>query len=255
MSDLVLVEMKEHICTVTLNRPEKRNALNPELLRQLQDTFQSIQAGEEIRVVVLRGMGEKAFCAGADLTAVLAEEGGGDIVQDALERVANCPCPVIAMIYRYAVGAGCDLAAACDFRIIADSARIGINPVKIGLVYSPKAIARFVSLVGPAYTKELFLTGRFVTAQRALEMGLVNSVVSEDELLSATYSLAQELAENAPLALAGTKFIINKYSNRQLSPEDEAELRAIARYSRQTEDMKEGAQAFAERRKPEFRGK
>ena len=255
MSDLVLVETKEHICTVTLNRPEKRNALNPELLRQLKDTFGGIKTGGEVRVVVLRGMGEKAFCAGADLTAVLSEEGGGDIVQDALESVANCPCPVIAMIYRYAVGAGCDLAAACDFRIIADSARIGINPVKIGLVYSQKAIARFVSLVGSAYTKELFLTGRFVTAQRALEMGLVNSVVPEDELLSATYSLAQELAENGPLAVSGTKFIINKYSNRQLNPEDDAEVRTLVKHARQTEDMKEGAQAFAEKRKPEFHGK
>lgn len=255
MSDLVLVETKEHICTVSLNRPEKRNALNPELLRLMKDTFTSIKPGGEIRVVVLRGVGEKAFCAGADLTAVLSEEGGGDIIQDALESVVACPCPVIAMIYGYAVGAGCDLAAACDFRIIADSARMGINPVKIGLVYSPKAIARFINLIGPGYTRELFFTGRFFTAQRAKEMGLVNYVVPENELLATTYSLAQEIAENAPLAVAGVKSVINTFLDRKLSPEEEAEMRAIVRHARQTEDMKEGVQAFAEKRKPEFRGK
>ncbi|UCB43876.1 MAG: enoyl-CoA hydratase/isomerase family protein [Dehalococcoidales bacterium] len=255
MSDLVLAETKEYVCTVTLNRPDKRNALNPELLRLLKDTFQSIQPGGDVRAVVLRGMGEKAFCAGADLTAVLSEEGGGDIIQDTIESVIACPCPVIAMIYGYAVGAGCDLAAACDFRIIADSARMGINPVKIGLVYAPKAIARFINLIGPGYTRELFFTGRFFTAQRAEEMGLVNYVVPEDELLSTTYSLAREIAENAPLAVAGAKSVINKLLHRQLSPEDEAEMRTIVRHARQTEDMKEGVQAFAERRKPEFRGK
>lgn len=254
MEEVLLSEQKEQILTLSINRPEKRNALNNEVLNRLMETFSEIKAGSDIRVVVLRGVGEKAFCAGADLRTGGAGA-GGDIIQNTIDTIVACPCPVIAMIYGYAVGAGCDLATACDFRIIADSARMGINPVKLGLVYFPKSIQRFVSVIGIGFTKELFLTGRFFTAQRVKEMGLVNYVVPDDELVATTYSLAQEIAENAPLAVAGTKSIINKLLYRQLTPEEEAEVQAIEEQARQTEDFREGMAAFAQRRKPEFKGR
>jgi len=254
MPDVLLVERKDHICTVTLNRPDKRNSLSPELATAIRDAFSAVKNNDDTRVVVLRGAGDKAFCAGADLAAIIGEEAGGSLVEGAIESLVACPCPVIAMIYGYAVGAGCDLAAACDFRILSDTAKIGINPVKLGLVYFPGSISRFINLIGVGYTKELLLTGKFFSAERAREMGLAHYVVQAEELENVTYSLARDIADNAPLAVAGTKSIIQRLQVK-MSVQEEKELRAIMERSWITEDFQEGSKAFIERRKPDFRGK
>jgi len=259
--DVLLVEKEGNICTLTLNRPERRNALTLELLYRLGDALNALKDDREVRVVVLRGAGDRAFSSGMDLAGVapVSEEEmrqKGNPIDYAINSIISFPFPVIAMIYGAAMGAGCDLAVTCDLRIAADTARMGINPVKIGRVYTPGGIQRLINVVGVARAKELFFTGRFIDAQRAKEIGLVNHLVPVDELASFTYAMAQEIAENAPLAVSATKAIFNRLLNYQrLSPEDEAEIQPLIDRVERSEDIREGYIAFIERRKPKFTGR
>jgi len=257
MEDEILIEKNGFISTVSINRPEKRNALNLDALIGLKGYLGSLKDVRETRVVVIRGAGDKAFCAGMDI-GILPKEGVNidDYLLSALEAIMACPCVVIAMINGHAAGAGCDISSACDFRIAADSARLGITPVKLGWVYYYSSIQRIINLVGPANTKELFFTGRLITAQRAKEMGLVNYVVPLELLSETVYSLAQEIVGNAPLAVSGTKAVIRKLlSIQDPSTEAKAEMQAIMDACRNSEDGQEGARAFLEKRKPVYKGK
>lgn len=260
LEEVLIVEKAQNICTITINRPERRNALNIEVLCRLGDTLDALKGDREVRVVVLRGAGEKAFSAGMDIGGIptVAEEAvkRGNPIDYAMERIISYPYPVIAMIYGAAMGAGCDLAVTCDLRIAADTARMGINPVKLGVVYPPSGIQRLINVVGLPRAKELFFTGRFIDAQRAKEIGLVNQVVPAEELASVTYALAQEIAENAPLAVSTTKTTFNRLLKYQrLSAEDEAEIMALMATVMTSEDAKEGPTAFMKKRKPNFKGR
>ena len=262
VEELLLVQKEENICTLTINRPEKRNSLNPELLLRLGDTLYSLKEESQIRVVVIRGAGEQSFSAGYDIGRI----GGGEAREETgprrnpleygMSSILDYPYPVIAMIYGYAVGAGLELAVTCDLRLIADTSRFGITPAKLGIVYSHSGIRKIMNLVGVASTKELFYTGRLIDARRAREIGLVDHVVPTQELTSATYDLAREIAGNAPLSVSGTKTTISKLLNYQtLSSEDEAELRQLQSQAMLSEDLKEGQKAFMEKRKPRFTGR
>ncbi len=266
MSDnLVLVDKKGFVATLILNRPEKGNALSPALLVELCQAMDSVKADREIRVVVITGAGEKAFSAGFDIGNIPTEKMTPELEQALKTRditelgygsIADYPYLVIAMINGYAYGAGLELITGCDIRIAVDTAKFGMPPARLGALYHPSSILHFINVVGEANTKELFLTARPVTAQRAREMGLVNYVVPRGELPSVTYQMAQQLSENAPLALSGTKTIISKLLNYQkLSREDEEEIAALLARVGSSEDLKEGQRAFLEKRKPVFKGK
>jgi enoyl-CoA hydratase/carnithine racemase len=262
--ELLIVERQGRICTVTINRPDKRNSVNPEIMVRLGDALRALEEQDEVRAVVLRGAGTGAFSAGYDVDRIGAvpEEAGprGNPLEYGLEAIASYPYPVIAMVYGYALGGGCHIAATCDLCIAADTALFSMPPAKLGLVYPIEGYQFFVSRLGPAYAKELFLMGRQVPAQRAREMGLVHQVVPEGELEATVYALARELAEeNAPLAMRGSKLIINRLALRQaqgpLTEEEEQEFRRWMASAFLSEDAKEARAAFKEKRKPQFRGR
>lgn len=262
MADEVLLSQKDGcICTLTINRPQRRNALTLEALYGLGDALHALEDDADVRVVVLRGAGDKAFSSGIDLfdgvgTDAMRVAQEDNPINYAADSVIACSLPVIAMIYGAATGAGCDLAVACDLRVAADTALMGINPVRIGRVYPPAGIQRLINAVGLSQARELFFTGRFIDGQRAKGIGLVDHVVAAEELEPFTYALAQEIGDNAPLAVSTTKAIFAGLLKRQrLSSEDENELLALIDIVERSEDAREGRLAFVEKRKPRFVGR
>lgn len=262
--ELVLVEREGHYATLSLNRPNRRNALNPEMLEQLADILDALRH-EDMRCVLLRGVGEQAFSAGFDIGRIgqpgsrqyiSGDQSTEDPYRRPKEAISSFPYPVIAMIYGYCIGVGLEIAANCDMRIAADNARLGITPAKLGIVYDHTAIRMFMDLVGPAFTKELFCTGRLVDAQRAYIMGLVHYVVPKADLKDYANALAEELACNAPLSVKASKSIVNRLAqNVPLTTEDEAGFEEMKKMGAASEDLKEGRAAFRERRRPRFVGR
>lgn len=261
---LLSVQTKNKICTLTLNRTEKNNSLSIELVELLRSALMDLAADDTVRAVILRGAGDKAFCAGFDIGSLPTQSGEDadqrlkslEQVESLLQRLLNFPYPVMAMLNGFAFGLGCELAMCCDIRCGADNIRMGMPPAKLGLVYPWTGLHRFIQTIGLQSTKEIFFTGRTYAGRRIMELGLVDYLVPGGELEEFTYGMAEEIASNAPLALKGLKKVINLL--RQSGGLDESrskEAQAIFRATLLSEDMREGQAAFLEKRKPRFKGK
>ncbi len=262
--ELVLFQREGRVVTLTLNRTEKRNALNPEMLDMVSAALTDLREDPEVRCVVLRGAGEDAFSAGFDIGRIGQNQPQsgetpprqGSPFARAREAIALFPYPVIAMIHGYCVGGGLELAVSCDMRIAADTARLGITPAKLGIVYSFDPIRLFVDLVGPAHTKELFCVGRLMDAKQAHVIGLVNQIHPAGELEDFTYTMAREIAENAPISVRGSKTMINRIvCENHVTPEEEKLFVQMREAAAASDDLKEGRQAFLEKRRPQFSGR
>jgi len=209
-------------------------------------------------VAVLRGAGEKAFSAGLEISRLHSIEDLDikDPLEDVILAIEGCTVPVIAMIYGYCIAGGCALAIACDLRLAADNACLGVTAAKLGVVYPPSAIIRLINVVGISAAKELLYTGSLIDAERAREIRMVDNVVPAEQLAAVTYDIAREIADNSPLSVRGIKSMISSVLGFQaLSPEVKAEFLALQKQSTESQDLKEGQKAFTEKRKPRFTGK
>ena len=259
MSDsLLLVRDADGIRTLTINRPDKLNALNAATLDALDAAFADAAADAAVRVVVLTGAGQKAFVAGADIAEMntLTPVQGRDFSLRGtrmMRRIERMPKPVVAMVNGFALGGGLELAMSCHLRLAADTAKVGQPEINLGLIPGFGGSQRLLRLCGRAATLELCLTGAPVTAERALQLGIVNRVVPAAELEAETMKLAAQLASAAPLALRGMLDCVNVGGECGIEEGLEYEAAQFG-LAFSTSDMREGTSAFLEKRKPAFTG-
>jgi enoyl-CoA hydratase/carnithine racemase len=258
---LLLDSPAEAVVRIRISNPERRNALDHEILDTLAETLRRLDRGIQNRCVMITGA-PPAFSAGYDLASIPgatferdAEALVAHPFHDAMEALASHPWPTVAAINGHCLGGGLELAITCDMRICARGAKLGMPPAKLGLVYGHTGLRKFLDTVGLARTKELFLTGRNFTAERAEQIGLVHEVVDDEAFEGASIALAEGVAANAPLSMRGNKRAIETLnSNPVLSEQQESGLIALRESCFTSEDLREGIEAFAEKRKPRWKG-
>ncbi|RJP25376.1 MAG: enoyl-CoA hydratase/isomerase family protein [Candidatus Abyssobacteria bacterium SURF_5] len=262
MSSNFLVEERDSICTITINRPDRRNSFTLAMWKEFTALMRSLNHKNHIHAVIIRGAGEKSFSSGIDL-AELASTGRSitdpssweDIgIEEAMHSITEFRYPVIAMVNGYAIAGGCELALHCDILIAADTAKFAMPLAKIGLLVPFPLAQRLVNAVGVTYAREMLYTGRMVSAAEAKQMGMVNEVVPLAQLQERVQAVAGEIAANAPLSLEGMKKTLSRcFAYEQKI--DFSDLREHMGKCLSSEDVIEGITAFIERRKPVFKGK
>ncbi|CAZ95930.1 enoyl-CoA hydratase-related protein [Zobellia galactanivorans] len=253
----ILVNDKEATAIVTINRPTKLNALNRETIQELHDAFEALEKDKGVKVIILTGSGEKAFVAGADISefADFSEKEGGKLSAKGhkllFDFVENLSKPVIAAVNGFALGGGLELAMACHFRVASHNARMGLPEVSLGVIPGYGGTQRLPQLIGKGRAMELIMTASMIDVDRALGYGLVNHVVSQEQLIEFCQKLASKISNNSPVALSYAIKAVNagfKNSNGY-----DEEIKAFGACFG-TEDFKEGTSAFLEKRKADFPG-
>jgi enoyl-CoA hydratase len=254
----IISEVKEQILYLTINREQKLNALNKETLKELADAIDFAVHNKDVRGVLLTGVGEKAFVAGADIAEFsnFNTEEGEELAKNGqhtvFDAIANCPKPIIAAINGFALGGGLELAMACHIRIAASHAKMGLPEVSLGLIPGYGGTQRLTSLVGKGHAIELITTADMISAERALRIGLVNHVVDAKELIPKAVDILERIKTRAPLAVAGAVIAINAAENTEFNGYA-VEIREFSKCFN-TADFKEGVAAFLEKRKAVFKG-
>ena len=259
MYQTLLTELEKGTLLITVNRPDKMNALNKDVIADLSKALDEVYNNDEIKTAIITGAGEKAFVAGADISEFtsLDKEGGAALAKigqdNVFSKIENCPKPVVAAVNGFSLGGGCELAMACHFRVAGVNAKFGQPEVNLGLIPGYGGTQRLTQLIGKGKAMELMMTGDMIGADEAKALGLVNHVVPQEELIAKTKEILQKIQTKAPVAIAQVIACVNdaaKCDPAGFSNE-------IDRFGTcfTTEDMKEGTGAFLEKRKPVFKGK
>ncbi len=253
------LETREGVAFLTVNRPDKLNALNVQTLAELEQAFAHLATAADVRGVIVTGSGEKAFVAGADIAELATQTPvQGKLIarrgQAIFDSIENLGKPVIAAVNGFALGGGCELAMACHVRIASENARLGTPEVKLGLMCGYAGTQRLARLVGKGRALEILLSGEMVDAQEAFRIGLVNRVVPKDKLMAEAEGLLRKMLANAPLALRHTLEAVSSGLQLPFAQAEELEASLFGLLC-STEDMREGTQAFLEKRPARFQGR
>lgn len=259
MYNTVLTNLENGIFTITINRADKLNALNKEVITELSSALNEVYSNVEIRSAIITGAGPKAFVAGADITEFLTLDaaGGKELAQKGQEmvftKIENSPKPIVAAVNGFALGGGCELAMACHFRLCSENAKFGQPEVNLGLIPGYGGTQRLTQLIGKGRAMEMLMSANMIDANTALQYGLVNYVVPAEELLSKTKSILDTINSKAPLAVAACIKAANAVFDESKNGY-QTEIDAFGDCF-VTEDMKEGVTAFLEKRKAGFKGR